>query len=150
VRIFSIVALLAFTYSTISFVLNQGSYVIGELVQPRYVLPLLPLFVAVVTMNNDGFNFFASGRVRMTLIISLLVATNAMALFTNIRRYVTGTDRPLHLNLNEKVEWWWLESVSPNLLFVFGLLGFAAFLIFGWQAALSKINSEKRWGTVNK
>ena len=136
VRIFSIVALLAFAYSTISFVLNQGSYVIGELVQPRYVLPLLPLFVAVVTMNNEGFNFFASGRVRMNLIISLLVTTNAMALFTNIRRYVTGTDRPLHLNLNEKVEWWWLESVSPNLLFAFGVVGFAIFLIFGWKLAL--------------
>ena len=107
------------------------------------MLPLLPLFVAVVTMNNEGFNFFASGRVRMNLIISLLVTTNAMALFTNIRRYVTGTDRPLHLNLNEKVEWWWLESVSPNLLFAFGVVGFAAFLIFGWQVALSKITSEK-------
>jgi hypothetical protein len=144
VRIFSIVALLAFAYSTISFVLNQGSYVIGELVQPRYVLPLLPLFVAVVTMSNERFNFFVSGRVRMNLIISLLVTTNAMALFTSIRRYVTGTDRPLHLNLNEKVEWWWLEGVSPNLLFAVGVLGFAAFLIFGWQVALSKINSEKR------
>ncbi len=144
VRIFSIITLLGFAYSTVSFVLNQGSYVIGELVQPRYLLPLLPLFIAVVTMNNERFNFFASGRVRMNLTISLLVATNAMALFTNIRRYVTGTDRPLHLNLNEKVEWWWLESISPNLLFAVGVLGFAAFLIFGWQVALSKINSETR------
>ena len=144
VRMFSIIALLLFTYSTISFVLNQGRYVIGELVQPRYVLPLLPLFVALVVMNNNRFNFLFSGRVRRNLIISLLIATQAMALFTNIRRYVTGTDRRLHLNLNEKVEWWWLESVSPNLLFVIGVTGFAAFLVFGWQVALSKANSEKR------
>jgi hypothetical protein len=118
-------------------VLNQGSYVIGELVQPRYVLPLLPLFVAVVTMSNERFNFFVSGRVRMNLIISLLVTTNSMALFTNIRRYVTGTDRPLHLNLNEKVEWWWLQNVSPNSLFVIASIGFLTFLVLGWQFALS-------------
>jgi hypothetical protein len=143
VRIFSIIALLAFAYWAISFVLNQGSYVIGELVQPRYVLPLLPLFVALVTMNNIRFNSFVAGRIRMNFVISLLIATHAIALFTNIRRYVTGADRPLHLNLNTKVEWWWLESVSPNLLFAFGVIGFASFLIFGWQLALSHIKSLK-------
>lgn len=134
-RIISVIALLAFTYATISFVLNQGGYVIGELVQPRYVLPLLPLFVALITLNNERFNFFISGTVRRNFIISLVVTTHAMALFTNIRRYVTGTDRPLHLNLNEKVEWWWLQNLSPNSLFVIANMGFLVFLVLCWQHA---------------
>ncbi len=106
------------------YVLTNGGYVVGEWVQPRYLLPLLVMFAGVSwwTMNNS--NQYLNRTQRLILISGLSVA-NSVALHTNLRRYITGVDVG-GVNLNENVEWWWTSSGSPMFVWI---LGSAAFLV---------------------
>jgi hypothetical protein len=132
-RIVAIAGLLLFGFSSVMFVLSQGGHIVGELVQPRYVLPLIPLLVAVATAGNLKFQKLTESKVKMYVVISLLIFSQSVSIFTNIRRYVTGLDKPLSLNLNANQEWWYLDSISPMALYAVTTIGFGVFLVLGWQ-----------------
>jgi hypothetical protein len=107
----------------------------GFSLQPRYVLPLLLVFAAVLVIDVNG------SRVRLTrgqaFTIALLASgTNALALHTNIRRYVTGTDASW-FNLDRGAEWWWDWSpLSPMVVWLGGSLAFTiAVLLLAYRAA---------------
>ena len=53
-----------------------------------------------------------------------LIVANAVALHTNIRRYISGLD-VVDWNLNHHVEWWWDIPVSPMVIWAIGSLAFA-------------------------
>jgi hypothetical protein len=131
----SVIAIFAATVSM--FILSEGKFVVGEVVQPRYLLPLLPLFVAVATVSNQNFNAFIGAKIRRHVVISLLITTQAISIFTNLKRYVVGLDNPLIINLNANNEWWWLESISPAGIFVMTTVSFGVFVIFLWQTLMS-------------
>jgi len=134
----SSIALLAATVSL--YILSEGKFVVGEVVQPRYLLPLLPLFIAIATVANQKFDTFIEASIRRHVIISLLISTQAMSIFTNLKRYVVGLDNPLIINLNPHIEWWWLESLSPNDIFAMTTIAFGVFTILLWQTLASSKN----------
>jgi len=99
---------------------------VGEDFQPRYLLPLVVVFVGVVffTLRKQSVEL---SRVQVWVIVAALSGAEFVALHLNIRRYVTGIDA-LSPNLDAGREWWWDLIVTPNIAWLVGSLCFAAAL----------------------
>jgi len=109
------------------YVLTKGGDPIGANVQPRYILPLIVLLGGLLLFEPPGKRIrFSRGQV--VLIVFALAVSNFVSLQTNIRRYVTGTDKA-GLNLDSDREWWWNSPITPNMVWLLGSLVFTAALI---------------------
>lgn len=96
---------------------------VGFDVQPRYILPLLIVLAVTALVRLDGAVFRLTQGQRWIFVLALSVA-NAVALHTNLRRYITGIDVE-SLNLNAHKEWWWGLPISPLGVWALGALAFA-------------------------
>jgi hypothetical protein len=110
------------------YLLTADDAMVGETVQPRYLLPAIPAAVAVVLLHRPG----ARAREILTgaqpYVIGALVAlANSIALHTNLRRYVSGVDRA-GFDLDHGREWWWGQAPSPMLCWLAGSLAGAVVL----------------------
>lgn len=104
--------------------LYMDNAIVGELVQARYLLPLL-LITSGVTLSGllpESTRSLAR-NIRMTFLLMLVIA-NSVALHTTMRRYITGND-VTSWNLNNKAEWWWPSGPQPMVIWALGTLGFA-------------------------
>lgn len=104
-------------------ILVRSNALVGEFVQPRYILPVLVILLAVALIP-------VRKRVRLTVAQAILLATavcvaQAAALHAELRRYVVGTDTD-SLNLDANIEWWWGVPWSPNVTWLIGTLAFTA------------------------
>lgn len=108
-------------------VLAASGAVAGDYVQPRYLLPLIVMFTGVALLNGRDGELSLSPAYLWT-IATVLSITNSLALYTNIRRYVTGTDGR-SLNLDSRIEWWWNIPFSPMTVWGIGSVAFAAMLV---------------------
>jgi predicted membrane protein DUF2142 len=100
---------------------------VGDYLQPRYLLPLLTMLAVVAMVRLDG-DAFRLTRGQRWVALSVLAGANAFALFTNIRRYVTGTSL-LSWNLNRNVQWWWNTPISPMAVCVVGVIAFGLAIV---------------------
>lgn len=107
--------------------LIQTQAYVGAYVQPRYIYPLIVIFagIALLQVTRSGLTL---SRVQIGLLIGALSLANAVALHTNMRRYITGNDS-FGPNLNSSVEWWWNIPVSPMVVWVLGSAAFVGMLI---------------------
>jgi hypothetical protein len=96
---------------------------IGEEYQPRYLLPFIVVFVAVIFFTERDQRVELS-RAQMWIVVVALSSAQFVALHFNIRRYVTGIDAP-SLNLDVGREWWWNLMITPNIAWIIGSLSFA-------------------------
>lgn len=111
-----------------SWVIVQNGVDVGVLVQPRYVLPLQVLLVGLMLAGADDPRL-AMSKVQRWIIVIGLAGANATALYTTMRRYLTGTDYS-GLNLDQGVEWWWRNMpVPPGVFWGVGSASFAALLV---------------------
>lgn len=101
---------------------NQG-IVVGVDVQPRYIYPLMIMFAGIATLLFEREDLGLSGA-QLGLVGGAVTIANAVALHTNIRRYVTGVN-VRSVNLDAGREWWWHISVSPNVVWAIGTFAFA-------------------------
>jgi hypothetical protein len=118
------------------YVLQQGGDTLGEAVQPRYILPLLVLFVGLVLLGRAG-QMLRFSRPQLVLVSTALVLVNFLALHFNLRRYLTGIDEQGG-NLDAGYEWWWELPVSPMFVWIAGSLAYAALVVIlarhvGWK-----------------
>lgn len=104
-------------------VLTRGGDLVGEEVQPRYLLPLIVLFAGLLLLKADTREVTFS-RGQAILIASTLSVIQFVALHTTMRRYLTGDDNQ-GLNLNAEAEWWWNIPVSPMVVLIVGSIAFA-------------------------
>ena len=105
--------------------LYRSRLLIGEGVQPRYLLPLAPILLLVLLTGSRAGHGLRMPRAQAVVMWMLLSAANAAALYTNMWRYVTGTDDP---TLWADVEWWWWGGwPNPVLTWVLSSIGFACF-----------------------
>ncbi|PRI10212.1 DUF2142 domain-containing protein [Leucobacter massiliensis] len=107
----------------------QSHVPIGFQVQPRYVMPLLIVFAAVaLSPSPDGhvrlLRLPRLTRVQWWIVAGLLSLANSVALFSNMRRYVS----PGNFNLNDG-DWWWRSAPPPMLVWLIGSLAFAALTV---------------------
>lgn len=104
--------------------LYRTRLVVGESVQPRYILPLMPILLAVLLLGASADRALSISRAQAVVIaVALTVATSA-ALYANARRYVTGIDGPVLIDARE---WWWQSAPSPGTVAVVGGVAFAVF-----------------------
>jgi hypothetical protein len=103
--------------------LYQSRAIVGSLVQPRYILPLMIITIGVTSLRLGAVRAWSGTRVILAG-IALTVAV-AVALHTNIRRYTTGLDQ-LALDPGGHAEWWWPNAPSPLVTWVVGSLAFGA------------------------
>lgn len=104
-------------------ILQEGGDPVGSNVQPRYIWPLVTL-LAGLAIARVGRNIVTLGRTQIWLVGIALAGANSVALYTNIRRYVTGTDVQAP-DLNANLEWWWPHAPSPMAVWILGSLAFA-------------------------
>lgn len=105
------------------YVLQAGSDVVGEQVQPRYLLPLIVMLggMLVLARPAQALTFTMAQRFA---IVAALAGAHFVALHLNIRRYVTGIDAA-GVNLDDGAEWWWAGPVGPNAVWLLGSLAYA-------------------------
>jgi hypothetical protein len=105
------------------YVLQAGSDVVGEQVQPRYLLPLIVMLggMLVLARPTQALTFTVAQRFA---IVAALAGAHFVALHLNIRRYVTGVDAA-GVNLDSGAEWWWAGPVGPNAVWLLGSLAYA-------------------------
>ena len=108
------------------YVLSAGGDIIGESVQPRYVLPLIVLFGGLLVLSKRG-RPMAFTRAQAVLVVAALSVANFLALHFNMRRYITGVDEA-GLNLDSGIEWWWDISMSPMFVWIIGSAAYAGLL----------------------
>lgn len=109
-------------------VLVQAHESVGQFVQPRYILPLIIMLASFALLQRRGAPLSPS-RAQLASIAVALSLANAVALGTNIRRYVTGLD-VVSWNLNSNIEWWWNLAISPMFVWIAGSITFAGMLVF--------------------
>jgi hypothetical protein len=106
-------------------------YFVGEMVQPRYLLPLFPLVAATAMRPSAGRGLSATlTPLQVGLVAVGAVVANAAALHSTIRRYVTGVD-VFGFDLGAAKEWWWDIPVGPMALWGLGTVGFAVAVAAG-------------------
>jgi hypothetical protein len=110
-----------------TYVLVKGLNVVGENVQPRYLLPLIVLFAGVALLGL-GRPTTSTSRFQVWMVVAGLVVAESVAMYTNMRRYITGT--PGHgFNLDSGIQWWWNMPVSPMVVWIVGSIAFASLLV---------------------
>jgi hypothetical protein len=120
------IALIGTLYLLPVYILTVGRSVVGENVQPRYLLPLVVVLAGLLLLTRFSEAPFRAGPWHVIPAMALLIGANAIALYTNLRRYVTGFDVQ-RLSLESGAEWWWTGfPVGPTALWLFGTAAFAA------------------------
>ena len=126
-----------------SYILTQTGVQVGSHVQPRYIMPLIIILVGVA-VYAAAQNTVVSRPLIVLGVVGLAV-TNALALLTNTRRYVSGLD-VFHPNLDAHVEWWWTVAPSPLTNAVVGSLAFALMLVVVatplWRIARADLETQ--------
>ncbi len=119
---------------------------VGYEVQPRYVLPLITLFLAtaIAPAIHSGLRGSAEesvaraalrfSPVQIWVMAVLLGAAQSVALYDNLRRYTPARARSAP---SGDVAWWWAAGPTPLVVW---LLGSAAFA--GLMALLAVIGSR--------
>lgn len=132
------IALVATLYLLPVYILTVGSSVVGENVQPRYILPLVVVLGGLLMIRPAAEAPLQPGRWHVIPAIVLLSGANAIALYINLRRYITGFDIE-RLSLERGAEWWWTGlAVGPTVVWLIGALFFAAAITvlgLGWLKA---------------
>ena len=116
---------------TISFVpmwiLAADRRLVGESVQPRYLLPMLPVLVTICLLPAQR-GLRRLDRTQFVVLGCAFALAQSIALHANIRRYVSGQEL-IGLDLNSQVEWWWPIGVSPMALWLIGSAAFAIVVV---------------------
>jgi hypothetical protein len=111
--------------------LQSGGNVVGQWVQPRYLLPGLLLFLGLALIRKNANSVFRLSESQVAFFVAALSITQAFALHRLIRRYETGiTDTSF--NLNAQTGWWWSSLPSPMTTWLIAALAFVviAYIVF--------------------
>ncbi len=110
-----------------TYVLVKGLNLVGENVQPRYLLPLMVVFAGVALFAVDRKGIYFS-RLQLTVVVLMLTVAQSIAMYTNMRRYIAGT-QVTAWSLDADMKWWWNVPFSPMFVWITGSLAFTALLI---------------------
>ncbi len=105
--------------------LVQSKALVGQYVQPRYLLPLL---IVLAGMMMYGTSRAPINLAQKLFVVVALSIAQSFALFVNTRRYVTGVS-VLSPNLDQDAAWWWSAYFfSPAANWLVGSVAFALLL----------------------
>lgn len=116
------------------YVLTKGGDRVGVEVQPRYLLPVIVLFIGVLMLSTRTRPVRFS-RGQLWLIVITLAVVQLISLQTNMRRYITGVGEP-GWNLDSGIQWWWNIGISPMFVLIVGSIAYAgAVAILAWEVS---------------
>lgn len=104
--------------------LQRAMAYVGDQVQPRYFLAILPLLAGVALLGRDGRRVLGFGRWQAVAAWGGLTMANSLTLWLYLHRYTLGVYAPF--TLDEPVDWWWNVGPSPMAMWVIGSVAFAA------------------------
>lgn len=128
----TLLGLAAILYLLPLYVLQKGLNHVGEQVQPRYLLPLIVGFAAIACLKFAGTKPVLS-NLQSWVILAGIVIANALALYVNTKRYVSGLNNGTGVSLDANIEWWWNFPLSPMTVWILGALGFAVAVVAGFK-----------------
>jgi len=138
-----VIMLMAFSAFILLFSLSSSGIVVGNAIQPRYILPMMPVILGIAIWSSKGLNPFGTEpRARAIVIGTLISLAHAVSLWTNIRRYTTGLRNNQGFNLNSPIEWWWEWAPSPNFVFILGVISFSMFIYAAFKLILMQSESK--------
>jgi hypothetical protein len=123
-----------------TYVLVKGSNIVGQNVQPRYLLPLIIIFAGLMLLREGEDRIVLSRIQYIPLIVGVSVA-ESLSLYFDMRRYITGTHGS-GFDLDASKQWWWNTAVPPMAVWAVGTLAFAA-LVFVLVREVSKPHAVK-------
>lgn len=109
------------------YVLVKSQAIVGTLVQPRYILPLMIVLAGLMVYRGLGQTNKYLAFIPWLAVV-LLSGANALSLHRNIRRYTTGVDAT-GWNLDQSIEWWWNIPISPMGVWIIGSVSFLLFMV---------------------
>ena len=115
--------------------LQRSGDVVGANVQPRYLWPLIVAAAIIVLVRKDG-RLPTFGRLQVGLLGCAIAGAHSVALYTTMRRFITGTDSRA-ASLNVGIEWWWDDIGSPMLWWAVGSVSFAVATIIVFQSVVA-------------
>lgn len=122
-------ALVATLFILPLYILTVGLSVVSENVQPRYLVPLVVVLGGFLLLTRKGSDSMRPGPWHVIPAIVLLSGANLIALYMNLRRYITGFDLE-RLSLEAGSEWWWTGfPIGPTVLWLIGSAAFAALVV---------------------
>lgn len=121
------------------YVLQSGGDVVGEQVQPRYLLPLIIMLGGMLVLARAPRELTFTRAQRFTL-VAALAGAHFVALHFNLRRYVTGIDGA-GVNLEAGIEWWWAGPVGPTAVWLLGSLayGLLAYVVVRTVGSVTRV-----------
>ncbi|MDF2573681.1 MAG: hypothetical protein K0S05_593 [Agromyces sp.] len=105
------------------YILQQSLDLVGVNVQPRYLLPLIIVFIGVALLQVDSHRLRFSD-VQLVVVGAVLALAFAAALHADIRRYTSGVGNG-GWNLDADADWWWSSAPAPMAIWIVGSLAFA-------------------------
>lgn len=105
------------------YLLVQTGVVVGQGVQPRYLLPLLVIFTGLALLGHRGMALTLT-KPQVLAATAALALAHTIALHVHMRRYVTGFD-VAGVNLDRDLEWWWPSLPGPTVTWLLGSVSFA-------------------------
>ena len=119
-----------------------GRNLVGEYVQPRYLIGTLPIFLiaSIGLKRNYSLEFNAVISNRLLISALLLSVANSLSLYSNLKRYTHGFQDQQMINLDSSVNWWWPIPITPNFVLIIGSLSFLIFVL----ALVSYVNSNNK------
>ena len=113
------------------------SWTPGAALQSRYIYPLLIVVVAVATLSTGERTPFALSTPQRWIVVCAVSMANAVAIYTNLRRYVTGVD-VVRYRL-APAEWWWSEAfISPEWVVVIASVSLFVALVLASKVLVLK------------
>ncbi len=109
------------------YVLQAGGDAVGANVHPRYLLPLAVMLGGMLLLQVNGSSFHLPKALRFA-VAAALIGAHFVALYINIRRYVTGLDVG-GFDLSANLEWWWSGPIGPNAVWLLGSLAYALLVV---------------------
>lgn len=95
--------------------------------QPRYVLPMLFVIVALAALRPQSSQ--GPRLVLVTLIVIGMVVANGAAQLASLHRYTNGESLPW-MRMDMQPNWWWIDApVGPTGLWILGVIGFTLFAV---------------------
>lgn len=124
------------------YLLDESKSVVGTNFQPRYLLPILVVLTGISMLESPLWRSRLSFT-QCVLVVGALSLAQCIALYTQIRRYVTGFDVS-GLNLDAGREWWWGGPISAVGVWIVGSIAFGVMCLALLSAFTSHRPSARR------
>jgi hypothetical protein len=115
------------------YILQRTHLLVGQGVQPRYLLPLMMIVVGLVILNAGP-----TARLSPTTshgVAATLAVSHCVALHVQMRRYISGQDVS-YINLEKHREWWWDLPVPPMVVWSLGSIAFTVTIFLAMRLLL--------------